>query len=61
MFFLLQLPPETNSVIARWEELGITSLNAGRTQALLQLKNEYCNEKKCLICSVGNKIINTAK
>jgi hypothetical protein len=57
--FLEELAPEKNSIVARWNELGITSSDAGRTQALIQLKNEYCNRKKCLICSVGNKIINS--
>lgn len=55
--FLEELPAEKNSIISGWNCLGITSSNAGRTQALLQLKNEYCSQKKCLLCSVGNKII----
>jgi hypothetical protein len=57
--FLEELPPEKNSIISNWSRLGITSLNAARTQALLQLKNEYCSQKKCLLCSVGNRIINS--
>ena len=57
LLFLTMLPPENNSIISKWAETGITSENAGRTQALLQLKNEYCNRKKCLFCGVGNKII----
>ncbi|CAN5408029.1 DUF2851 family protein [soil metagenome] len=58
MKFLEELAPEKNAIIANWNQYGITSANAGRTQALLQLKNEYCDKKKCLFCSVGNKIIN---
>jgi hypothetical protein len=53
------LPPEKNGIIAGWEKAGITSRDAGRTQALLHLKNEYCNGKKCLFCGIGNKIINS--
>lgn len=56
---LENLSPESNAVISEWNNLGITSGNANRTQALLQLKNEYCDRKKCLLCSIGNKIINT--
>jgi hypothetical protein len=55
--FLDQLPSERNSIISKWQELGIESSSAYRSQALLQLKNVYCAEKKCLTCSIGNKII----
>ena len=57
--FLDQLPSEKNSIISKWKEVGIESTTAYRSQALLQLKNEYCAEKKCLTCSVGNKIISS--
>jgi len=57
MAFLEKLSPEKNTIISHWEELGIKAKNAARTQALLQLKNEYCSEKKCLNCTIGNKII----
>ena len=33
--FLEELSPENNTIIRMWEELGITSSNAGRTQALI--------------------------
>ena len=55
--FLEHLPPESNSIISKWKELGIKVENAYISQALLQLKNEYCNRKKCLNCQIGNKII----
>jgi phage shock protein PspC (stress-responsive transcriptional regulator) len=55
--FLEKLSAEKNSIISHWELLGIFSKNAAHTQALLQLKSEYCSEKKCLNCAVGNKII----
>jgi len=57
--FLEEIPEEENAVISQWNALGITSENSARTQSLLHLKNTYCNLKKCLFCSVGNKIINT--
>ena len=46
-----------NSVIKKWRALGINSKNSFQTQALLQLKNEYCNKKLCLSCSVGCKLL----
>ena len=44
--WLEQLKPETNSIITFWNTLKINSQNAAQTQALLQLKNEYCAHKK---------------
>lgn len=55
--WLDQLPAETNSIISKWEGLGVQPQSAFETQALLQLKNRYCAEKRCLKCHVGNKII----
>lgn len=55
--WLDQLPAETNSIITKWEGLGVQPQSAFETQALLQLKNRYCAEKRCLKCHVGNKII----
>ena len=58
-FDLLEaIPPEQNQIIRRWSELGINSVNAYDTQALIQLKNVYCDHKKCLKCQIGNKVIN---
>jgi len=57
--FLEQLPPEKNSIINQWEKLGIKTRSAFETQALLQLKNIYCDKKKCLNCQIGVKIVKT--
>ncbi|MBK5286819.1 MAG: DUF2851 family protein [Bacteroidia bacterium] len=55
--FLEQLSPEKNSIITKWESLGIKAGNSFRSQALLELMNEYCSLKKCLHCGIGNKLI----
>lgn len=55
--FLEQLPAEQNSVIQKWNTLGITARSAFETQALLQLKNHYCVAKKCLNCQIGTKLV----
>ncbi len=57
--FLEQLPPENNSIISKWKKLGIESRSALETQALLQLKNIYCEKKKCLNCQIGVKLVKT--
>lgn len=54
---LENIKPEKNSIITRWKDLGLEATNAFNTQALIQLKNKYCNLKKCLNCQAGNYII----
>ena len=58
LHLLETLKPEANSIIRQWEQLGETTKTAYDTQALLQLKNEYCQRKRCLNCSIGNAILN---
>jgi len=55
--FLEQLPPESNSIIEKWRNLGVSARSAFETQALLQLKNRHCSPKKCLACPIGNKLV----
>lgn len=55
--FLEKLPPESNHIIKGWINNGIEIPNAFYSQAMLQLKNNYCNFKKCLFCQIGNQII----
>lgn len=57
---LEQLPTEKNSLIQEWQTIGFSPKNALESQALLELKNNYCNHKKCLNCSIGTNIVNTA-
>ncbi len=52
--FLESLPSEQNSILSHWQQLGIQSHNAYRSQALLQLHKEYCNTKRCLHCVFGH-------
>lgn len=55
--FLEEIKPEKNSIISKWEELGIQPDSAYQTQALLQLKNEYCTPQRCLECGIGGAIL----
>ena len=57
LLLLEKLAPESNQIIRKWNNLGIDSRSAFETQALLQLKNRYCEPKKCLNCQLGAKII----
>ena len=51
------IKPESNSIITQWKSLGIKPENARESQALLQLKNEYCDHVRCLDCTIGYKIL----
>lgn len=55
--WLEQCAPEKNVTIKGWAEVNIKANSAYQSQALLQLKNEYCNLKKCLTCSIGLKLL----
>ncbi len=55
------LPAERNQIIRHWEETGIHADNAFYSQALLQLKKEYCNPGRCLKCRIGMKILGGKK
>jgi len=52
-----QIKPEKNTIINKFKLLNVTSNNALESQALLQLKNEYCSKQRCLQCAIGNILI----
>jgi hypothetical protein len=54
---LLEIPSEKNHVIDEWKQLGIESQSAYESQALLELKKNFCDQRLCLNCSIGNDII----
>lgn len=49
--------PEDNTIIREWLDAGIDGKTALRTQALLHLRLEYCNRRKCLDCQLGAEVI----
>ncbi len=44
---------EKNNIVALWRECGLEVNSACDTQALVQLKKEYCDRKDCLRCRIG--------
>lgn len=50
---LEQLGAERNHIITMWKECGLEVTTAGESQALIQLKKEYCDRKDCLRCRIG--------
>ena len=48
---------EENAIVKKYNELRPIANSAFESQALLQLKNEYCNKNQCLQCAVGNAVL----
>ncbi len=48
---------EKNTITRGFAALGVENNNGFDSQALIELKNEYCNRKRCLDCSVGNSLL----
>ena len=53
MDMLSQLKAENNHITRLWSECGLQAENAADSQALIQLKREYCDRKDCLRCRIG--------
>ncbi len=51
------LRAEQNSITRRFAAIGIESTTALESQAVIQLYNEYCQNKKCLYCRIGHKLL----
>lgn len=54
---LESIPPENNTIVSTFCQAGIQVYNAGDTQALIQLKREHCEKKKCLYCRIGFRLL----
>ena len=46
------------SKIREFKSIGIVAENAMQSQALIQLKNNYCQRKRCLSCRFGHVLLN---
>lgn len=55
--WLQALPSERNKWITFWKQVGVRSSNALDSQALLELKTQYCDQKRCLSCAIGCAIL----
>ena len=55
--WLAQLSPEKNTITQKWTAYQVSNKNALESQGLIELKNNYCNQRRCLECSIGNTIL----
>lgn len=49
---------EVNAITNAFKDIGIVSTTAFRSQALIYLKKNYCEQKRCLQCAIGAKLLN---
>lgn len=61
MKLLEGLPAEQNAVIDQWSELGLQASTAARSQSLLELKDLYCGQRRCLHCVIGQQLLKSPR
>jgi hypothetical protein len=54
---LQQLDAEKNVKVNVFADLGLEVRNAAESQALIELKTNFCDHRKCLTCSIGATIL----
>lgn len=52
-----QIDSEDNSIVKGFNKLKKVSHQALQSQALIELKNNYCDKQACLRCAIGSRII----
>lgn len=57
LLLIEQIKPEKNTIVQKYDCLRPKTTSAMQSQALIQLKNEYCSKHQCLQCSVGNWLL----
>jgi hypothetical protein len=55
--WLEEIEAETNSITKGFNSIGQASKSSFDSQSYIQLKNEYCDHKRCLDCAIGNSLI----
>jgi hypothetical protein len=58
--WLEKISPEKNAIIKGFESLNLPNKSSFDSQSYIQLKNEYCNKRRCLECAIGNAILKSS-
>ena len=53
-----KIPMEHNSIVDKFQTLYAFGKTAFDSQALIQLKQNYCSKNKCLQCAIGSALLN---
>ena len=57
---LESIDSERNRIVTQFRDAGITCDNALRSQALIELKRNYCEARKCIYCKFGHAMLSAA-
>lgn len=55
-----EMASEKNSIVEKFDSFKLVSASALQSQALIQLKTEYCVKNRCLQCAVGNSLLSAS-
>jgi hypothetical protein len=59
--WLAQIPAEQNELMKSWKRIGVTVKKAEGSQALTELKKQFCDQRKCLECEIGKYLLQPVK
>ncbi|MCK8481361.1 DUF2851 family protein [Psychroserpens algicola] len=57
MTIIRAIPSEKNNIVNGFNQIKQVSKSAMESQALIQLKSEYCEKQQCLKCAIGNALL----
>lgn len=55
------LPAENNYILRQWQDCGLKVTTAADSQALIQLKRQYCDRIDCLRCRFGYEFLSRSR
>ena len=56
--WLSEMPAEKNRLMDGWKRVGVSVRKAAASQALTELKKQFCDQRKCLDCEIGKHLLN---
>lgn len=54
---LQQIPAENNKIVRLFSDAGIEVPDAFTSQALIEARRQYCQQRKCLYCRLGHRLL----
>ena len=61
MELLMEVSAEKNKIIQQWKKMGLHAKSAFDSQALIQLRNIYCKNYRCLECAIGHQVLSKSR
>ena len=58
--YLESIKPEKNFITTMFKNAGIGCKDAFTSQAMIQLRRNYCEQRKCIYCAFGHKVLSNS-